>query len=981
MISTDTMQVTDVIVGGAGVDTLNYKTAGAVKLGSISGVEVMNASSLAGLTLDTSTITDLTNLNSSNVAGVTKLTAAATTNVTAAISEDNVAASTLANTISGGKDVTVNATKMGTAAGHADTIVVGTGLIAPTGDVVVNQTGAAYTAATLDSTLSTINVTGGKTISVTQKATSDSSAAATDILNTTITQGAVTIAANTTTTAVTVKQDATVAPKIAAATTGGVTETASVKFGALKTGDKLTIESTSDNAINPGEFTLTAVTDMSATEVAAAFANLINGSAYGSLILAGDTQSGAAFTKGTYAGLDTLWTSAAASGDTVVFTSNAANADFVGDIDFFLTNTSTNSVAPVVTTTQGKGHDATITGGVMGVKAGVVDITATATVKTVTVDGYDSTAAAATNKIQDATTNTALATINLSNGGGMTIDSAASTLALNLEKVSGAIAFTVAPATLNIKSTGDNTIGTLTAAATTALTVSGTGTLSAITGSNLGATKTIVVTETAGLNLGTTVLPAALESVNTTGTTGTVTLNIDGTKATYTGGAGVDNVTVNNASTAVAKAIDLGAGNDKLILAGGTVLVPTADLKGGAGTDTLSIDAASAATHGGGVLFAGKVTGFEKLELTAATTNNVNVEKLGNYNYVISNSTSGTVAALTITDLANNGTLEIANGGGTNTSHVVAIKDAATGAADNLNIVVNNTGAASSTLAAGNVTAANVETIKVTTTDATPTIVATGAADINTNSMALTADKATALTIDGNAGLNLTLHANTTKLVTIDASKMTEGGLTVTANGANAMTITGGAGADVLTASTGATAKADILVGGAGNDTLYAGSNGAKLTGGAGNDLFVLNASTSSTAVKGGTGEATTHSYITDFKAGDLLQLSYNTSIFGTSTGADAVVTSFTKLAANQSANAVYSDYVNAAMAQMVTTTAGTAGDAVWFSFAGNSYVIVDSGVETIGTFTKGEDLAIELTGVANLNGASFNSDFGTIAL
>lgn len=81
-----------------------------------------------------------------------------------------------------------------------------------------------------------------------------------------------------------------------------------------------------------------------------------------------------------------------------------------------------------------------------------------------TVDG-DVTAAAGTNNIKGAG-NTVLDTINLSNGGGVTIASAATTLALNLEKVGGAIAFTAAPTTLNIKSTGNNTIGTLTAAAT-----------------------------------------------------------------------------------------------------------------------------------------------------------------------------------------------------------------------------------------------------------------------------------------------------------------------------------------------------------------------------------------------------------------------------------------------------------------------------------------------------------------------------------
>ena len=67
-------------------------------------------------------------------------------------------------------------------------------------------------------------------------------------------------------------------------------------------------------------------------------------------------------------------------------------------------------------------------------------------------------------------------------------------------------------------------------------------------------------------------------------------------------------------------------------------------------------------------------------------------------------------------------------------------------------------------------------------------------------------------------------------------------------------------------------------------------------------------------------------------------------------------------------------------MSQLKAATA--AGEAVWFSFKGNSYIVVDSGDQTTtGTFTKGEDLVIELTGVANLDNASFNSTYGTIAI
>ncbi|MBS7349592.1 MAG: hypothetical protein KIG95_05450 [Comamonas sp.] len=56
LIQTDTLQSVDVLKGGAGIDTLNFTTAGAVAnpLPTLESIEIINAKSLAGLTLDTS---------------------------------------------------------------------------------------------------------------------------------------------------------------------------------------------------------------------------------------------------------------------------------------------------------------------------------------------------------------------------------------------------------------------------------------------------------------------------------------------------------------------------------------------------------------------------------------------------------------------------------------------------------------------------------------------------------------------------------------------------------------------------------------------------------------------------------------------------------------------------------------------------------------------------------------------------------------
>lgn len=991
---TVTLGALDVLDGGAGTDKLvitndtgDYKMAAA----TISNIETITIAGAAKVEADVSTakVTGLETLTVTQAADDVTLTAAATTDVNVSGVDDSAAA--VATLITGGKTVTVNqaikdggstikvekavnvnitATDTVHTASAIDAVVVGSSAAnAATGTVDVTVSGAKIVGGAAAATLlNDIVVTGGTVVNVTQKATSDLGDIATkaaDITKDKVTQGTIDVNTTNVTTDVTIKQDATQTGVVAANTTGAVTETASVKFGLLKAGDKLTIDTDAGNDVDATELTLTAVTDMTAAEVAQAFANLVNNAAFGAIIAAGDTQSATTYTKATYAGKEAVWSSATASGDTVVFTSNTANSDVANDLAFKLTDAGTAlGVAPIVTTTQGKTNDATMAGGKLDIVAGVVTVAAGTTgtaLKTVTIDGYGGTTSAITG------TAAALETINLSNGAAFTVSDTASTVTLNLEKVTGAVTFTAEPTTLNVKSIGDNTGGVVAVANTTALNVSGTGTLTSP--GSLAAVKNITVTETAGLNLTSATL-TALESVNTTGTTGATTVSILGAKATYTGGAGVDTVTVSDADTAIAKAIDLGAGNDKLILAGTAVVaIPAVELKGGEGTDTLSIDAADIITTAlsANTAFAAKLNSFERLEITGATgAQAVNVEKLGFASYV---TVTGVAAAgtLTLNDLANNATV-VLNATNTTGGLTTVIKDAATGLTDVLNVEVTN----NSTIAAGTLTATNIETVKLTVTDSNVT--STTPQDA-VHTMTLTADKATALTIDGNAGLTLTL-SGTNALATVTATDMTATlTLNLSAHNGVAMTVNGGSGADVLTATVGANAKADVLNGGAGNDILTAGTNGAKLTGGAGNDLFVLNASTSSQTVKGGTGEATTHSYITDFQAGDLLQLSYNTSVFGTSTGTNAVVTGFAKLAANQSANAVYADYVKAAIAQ-----AG-AGEAVWFSFADNSYVIVDSGADSATVFDNGVDLAIELTGVANLDNASFNSTYGTIAI
>jgi S-layer protein len=971
----DTTLVLDVLDGATGTDILNYNDATGAKninaVGvSLTSIETINVRSVGAAAATTTGFTGVTDVNVLQGTTAT-VTAATTTNVSVAgvtdaitinggnnvvvtdatagkaiaiggttvgagnvtVTDSNVGAATVA--VDGGKAVTLNLT--GSA---GSTIQVGNGGAAtdlPSGAVAITSNNKAVAAT--DETLSAITVKGGTTVSVTQTATS--SVAASDTTGATVTQGDVTITGGAATTSVTVAQAKSTTEVVAVTAAAGTTESASVKFSALTAGQTLIL----------GGLTFTASTAMTAAEAAAAFANLINGT----IPTAGDTQAGGAASKGTYTGAFTGWTSGAASGDTVVFTSTTANTDVAN-----LANTGTGTA--VVTTTAGAAATAAVTG-VLGVATGAVvidDNGATASITSVSVDGYGGASTiGATNTLSK------LANLSLANSGStgtagetdaaMTVDAAGvATLNLTLNAIKGAVSLDGAAdnalKTLNVTASGADSSFALTAASVETLTVAGdkSVTLSA----DLAALKSVTVSGSAGLSLA-AATSDTLTSVDTSATTGKVTATIDGVKATYTGGAGVDTVTLAT-STALTKAINLGAGDDTLSFAALAVTGSSAALAGGDGTDTLAMSVAAAdGLDGSAQSF---YTGFERLTLNTAygddddtlDTLTLNLANLGFTNYV---TTAGTVAdtttvaksdVLVLDKMASGGTVVLTAAG----LVTVGVTDAATGTADVLNAVVTG---ATAGVAAGTLTAANVETINLTATDSQLDNDSDGVNDaVESHSLTLTADKATSVTITGNANMALTLTGST-KVATIDGSAMT-GVLNVTSlNTTSATTIKGGSANDVLTAATGTTA--DVLVGGAGDDTLTANAGLTTLTGGTGNDLFVV-----------GTASLNSSSYatITDFAAGDLIKF----------TGAD----SFAASKIVQADTAVFQDYANAAI------NAIGANDVAWFQFGGNTYVVMDAGADTT-TFTNSQDFIVKLTGLVDLTNASFNDTHDTIAL
>ena len=296
---------------------------------------------------------------------------------------------------------------------------------------------------------------------------------------------------------------------------------------------------------------------------------------------------------------------------------------------------------------------------------------------------------------------------------------------------------------------------------------------------------------------------------------------------------------------------------------------------------------------------------------------------------------NGVMDGLTLDNMANDGTLEITAAGAV----TVTMTDA-TGGADTFNIVTK----VAADVYAGGVTVNDVETIDITATDTTPINTTTGAATINTSGLALYADAATTVNVDGNAHLVLVTSAST--LETINATAMT-GNLTYVASLAD-LVVNAGSGADALTAA----ANDVALNGGTGNDTLTFDSGlRVHLNGGAGNDTFVIN----------GLSALDSYAIIDNINAGDTIKM----------TGA----TSFKQAAITLSVGAdeTLLNYANQAVSVVATNEMG------WFQKGDNTYIVTD--LDGNATFTAGTDMIVMITGRVDLSTASYNATSNTIEI
>ena len=415
---------------------------------------------------------------------------------------------------------------------------------------------------------------------------------------------------------------------------------------------------------------------------------------------------------------------------------------------------------------------------------------------------------------------------------------------------------------------------------------------------NLSGLKDITVTGDASVTLNAVDTATELEILNASNATGGVT--VDGklaNTAAFTGGAGNDTITL-GAST---QAHDMGAGDDTVKIT--EALGKGVSINGGDGIDTLEMTTNIAKDFRVG----DAITGFETLKLTTGT-DTVDMDNFGDINHVIAGS-----QAATIKNIDSNGTIEFNDNGAAMT---VTVKDA--DIADNTSDVLNVTIADDGDVTVQKLTVANVENINITADD---TDLVTGGTAA-THTLTLAADKATSVTVSGDAKLTLDL-AVSTAIKDINASENT-GGLTVDLSSTpKGVTVTGSSAADEITL---------------GAQTVA--------TGGEGKDTFTVTAT-----------EMTKYATITDFGAGDTITMGSAANKLG-----EAISLQDT---------AQFADYVNEAVKGSSTNNVS------WFTFGENTYLVLDAHADA--TFNATSDMVVQLQGVFNLEGMTF--DGGSMTL
>lgn len=332
-------------------------------------------------------------------------------------------------------------------------------------------------------------------------------------------------------------------------------------------------------------------------------------------------------------------------------------------------------------------------------------------------------------------------------------------------------------------------------------------------------------------------LGSTVSTINGSASTGGLILNLSAKATTDTAltsvttGSGDDLVAATLGETAnkngTTLTVDLGDGDDTFVISEASVLTAASiSISGGTGTDTLvTFGDAVKDLYSDSKTTKTSISNFETLGIVGLTAD-IEASKLAAFSTFEIN---GVDSGGKLTKLGANATVNFV---GDLLNAVTLSLNTATGSSDVINIGIDEV--------TDNqvITVASVETVNLTSTADEDTF------EADNNSITLTADKATTITISGDQGLALdvtgsTLVSNVNASALTLASSSSNGLYYVSLNNAVGATvaITGSNAKDVLVGTDNAI---DTISGGAGADIIVGQGGNDILTGGAGNDIFVF---------------------------------------------------------------------------------------------------------------------------------------------
>lgn len=565
--------------------------------------------------------------------------------------------------------------------------------------------------------------------------------------------------------------------------------------------------------------------------------------------------------------------------------------------------------------------------------------------------------------------------------GALTVSGLATGATLGLKgngtTVTGAVsgtyvdAATAATLTLDSGVVAATPVVSITGAGLTSATITSKGAANSLATNGInftnGAVKAVTVDAQTNVSTGTITGLAAASTITVKGA-GTANIGTLTNVTTLDASANIGGVTANlgTATTLVATG---GAGND--VFTTGAVLATGANVNAGAGTaDRLVVSNSAHLTAAAGALY----KGFEQVQVADGVTADVSLLAANNtINTVIIADGAGAtgVSGLTAAQAAN---VQIASANAAGAITIGVIGASTAGQIDTVKAALTTSTAAgvAQNIDLTGLSLAGVEKLELTANGTTAA-----------NSGTVTLNTAAASSLDSiilkSAGVNSITVTTAGSNLSVDASGST-GNTTINAGGYVSTTgasLKGGAGHDVLVGS----AQSDSIVAGAGNDvlatsgiaTVTAGSATATaaaaitniaatvataadvLTGGAGNDSFVI-----------------AHSAVADISSITDLNLGTNAaagtvdSLWFNGTAAAATVVTLT---AAQQTTVTAAASLSAAV-DAVLAIAATGNNVAQFTYGADTYIVAN-GATANAAYTATEDTLIKITGVTGVLDAS----------